>query len=137
MFYRTSCNTKVKTYYFQCFFKSPITQGYFQDHYFLFKLHICSLDAGTGEGHHIALRNGPGFLLQKRGKTLAWLELCTGTHFAPTHRLLFVLSCNDFGNHAYVHNSRLPSYLPLRMCPSNPVVPGERDWCHHPGTEKT
>ncbi|KAI1243418.1 hypothetical protein IHE44_0001024, partial [Lamprotornis superbus] len=60
---------------------------------------------------HIALRNGPGFLLQKRGKILAWPELCTGTCFPPTHRLLFVLSCNDFGNHWYVHNSRPPSYL--------------------------
>lgn len=72
---------------------------------------------------HTALRNGPGFLLQKRGKMLAWPE-CTGTLFPHTHRLLFLLSCNDFGKHSCVHNSRLLS-CPLTLCPSNPVVPGE------------
>lgn len=72
---------------------------------------------------HTALRNGPGFLLQKRGKMLEWPE-CTDTLFPHTHRLLFVLSCNDFGKHSCVHNSRLLS-CPLTMCPSNPGVPGE------------
>ena len=42
---------------------------------------------------HIALRNSPIFLLQRRGEVLAWLGLCTGTHPPPTHGLLFVLSC--------------------------------------------
>lgn len=67
---------------------------------------------------HTALRNGLGFLLQKRGKILEWPELCTGTHFPPTHRLLFVLSCNDFENtHKY---SRLPSCLPTEDVPIQP-----------------